>query len=305
VSTELNVVARDLHARSMSLQEDSTKQAHKLADLEGKTRVEVARIEKTMNSLHRTAGQALEGVSKTASTERVRLERELKELVGEHSRNAQADQQALAKSLDALTASLAASELKWAKQLEGFGKELTEQHAGRTASVEEKMHVLGNRLDTHDQKDRAVTKVVEALRADFDAVQKGSLHAAEALKVSTEERISEQADQQAIACTQLEDFIKAVAANLQAEVTRAQEEEKCQVARAAEVVADLEMLCKEQASAGTACCARACCFPLLAYLTCRSSLRAFVSAPRCCAGGVGSGLASNRICASQSFVQVR
>lgn len=305
VSTELNVVARDLHARSMSLQEDSTKQAHKLADLEGKTRVEVARIEKTMNSLHRTAGQALEGVSKTASTERVRLERELKELVGEHSRNAQADQQALAKSLDALTASLAASELKWAKQLEGFGKELTEQHAGRTASVEEKMHVLGNRLDTHDQKDRAVTKVVEALRADFDAVQKGSLHAAEALKVSTEERISEQADQQAIACTQLEDFIKAVAANLQAEVTRAQEEEKCQVARAAEVVADLEMLCKEQASAGTACCARACCFPLLAYLTCRSSLRAFVSAPRCCAGGVGSGLASNRICAGQSFVQVR
>eukprot|EP01043_Picozoa_sp_COSAG02_P023870 COSAG02_NODE_1287_length_13452_cov_16.608403_2_plen_2280_part_00 len=256
VSTELNVISKDLLARSMSLQEDSTKQAHKLADLEGKNRLEIARIEKTMNSLHRTSGQALDSLSKTASSERVQLERALKEMVGELSRTTQADKQALAESLGSLSASLTASELKLATELEGLGRTLIAGHEGRTARVEEKMTALGNRLDIIDEKDRTVIKVIEALRADFGAGQKASALATETLRLSIDDRINEQGDKHATTCAQLDDFIKSIAANLQAEVGRAQDEEKRQAARAAELMSDLEMLCKEQASAGMACYAR-------------------------------------------------
>ena len=266
VSTELSVISKDLLTRSMTLQEDSTKQAHRLSDLEGKNRLEIARIEKTMNSLHRTSGQALDSLSKSASFERVQLERELKELVGELSRSTEADKQSLTESLGSLSASLGASELKWASELERVGKELTERHEGRTTSVEETMAAFGSRLDIIDEKDRTVIKVLETLRADFDAQQKASARATETLKLSIDEKIDDQADQHAIACAKLDDFIQSVAANLQAEVGRAQDEEKRQAAYVADVVSDLEMLCKEQASAGTRYCDRHVAFVLLACI---------------------------------------
>jgi hypothetical protein len=250
VSTELAVIAKDSLASAMSLQEETARQSHRLADLEGKSRLETDRLDKTMHSLHRTTGQALESSSKAARTERSRLERELKDLVGEHSRTAQAERQVLTESLQSLSAAATASELKSSGRVDSLGKELADAQSSASAMFEQKLFALTTRLDTNDKKDLIVTKVIAALRADLETEQKTAASATHTLQLATEAKMDEQADQQKTACAKLDDAMQAIAANLQVEVGRAQDEEKRQAARIAEVQTDLETLCKEEASTG-------------------------------------------------------